>query len=149
MTPAEQDIAVRTIAGEARGEKPDAQRAVAHVILNRMRVANEWREKRGDLHPLFGAGDAVSACWTPAQFSCWGKNDPNRKVIMGLRVDDPTYHKCLAALLVAADRTWPDPTGAATHYFTTRAPAGAKTWPPVWAAEMKKTAVIGAHTFYR
>lgn len=55
----------KTIWAEARGEGPGAMRAVAQVIVNRLRSGRYGRSIR----------DVVTA---RSQFSCWSPGDPNR-----------------------------------------------------------------------
>lgn len=122
----------RTVWGEARGEGFRGQLAVAHVVLNRARRGGWW-------------GDSIiDVCFKPHQFSCWNKDDPNYRLIVGI---DPNNSKslreCLAAATMAVFGIAPDPTGGATHYF-------AKDWPtPAWAKGKAPTIVIGKHLFFK
>ena len=50
--------------GEAEAKDIDDAQAIAHVIVNRMRLPN-WPDS------------AAEVCLQPWQFSCWNKNDPN------------------------------------------------------------------------
>ena len=59
-----QEIAARTLYGEARAEPEEGQRAVARVLVNRMRDGR-WGK------------NLWSVCLWPFQFSCWLPRDPN------------------------------------------------------------------------
>lgn len=123
------DVAARTIYGEARGEGPAGMSAVAHVLLNRVKDGR-W------------GSTLALVCMAPWQFSCWDASDPNRKVLLGLADDDQTLGYCVAALN-AAEEGEADPTKGATHYYA------ASIVPPSWAATGTLTAKIGRHLFYK
>lgn len=129
MTFSEQ-IAVRTIWGEARGEPQDGQRAVAHVLVNRQK-SGRW-----------GKTLATVSLW-PLQFSCWNSSDPNRKQMAALSDDDPLLQR-FADFLQAAVLGGPDPTNGATHYY-----AASMTTPPAWIQGATQCAKIGNHYFYK
>jgi hypothetical protein len=59
------EIAARTVWQEARGEPEEGQRAVAHVIVNRLRDGR-WGKS------------LASVCLADRQFSGWNNSDPNR-----------------------------------------------------------------------
>ncbi len=120
------DIAVRTIAGEARGEPYIGQVAVGCVILNR------WR---------LGMGKSLfETCLQPYQFSCWNTKDPNRRYISQMRTSHKVYQTAMRALMEAIE----DPLrhGSITHYHNERIT-------PDWAKSMVMVIQIGAHKFYR
>lgn len=134
--------------GEARGEPYLGRVAVMWVIHNRAEEARRYIIRTGKpKHPLFGDGTELGACFARLQFSCWNKSDPNRVAII-----EATHGDKLAGFYAILDGIvgggLGDPTFGATHYHTIVAPGSAKVWPPEWAAEMHKTAVIGAHQFY-
>jgi spore germination cell wall hydrolase CwlJ-like protein len=120
----------RTIYGEARGEGPAGMRAVAAVIMNRVRAPGWW------------GGDIESVCRKKMQFSCWNENDFNRPIIEAADESDPVFATALRIARRAAASVLDDPTGGATHYHA----AGIS---PAWARGQKPTAVIGHHIFYR
>ena len=98
------DIAIRTILGEAIGESPQGQAAVAHILLNRARDPR-WPST---VHEV---------AMQPNQFSAWnaankGGNEHVRKHNPG---SDP-YQKAAAIYDGVLAGNIADPTGAATHY---------------------------------
>ncbi len=128
------DTLARTIWGEARGETVRGQEAVAAVVMNRVRRA----EERGG----YWWGDTVeTVCRKPWQFSCWNENDPNRIKILSVTGDDPVFAACLRIARRAVRRVLKDPTRGATHYH-------AKGLLPPWARDKRPCAEIGHHLFY-
>jgi spore germination cell wall hydrolase CwlJ-like protein len=128
MTPSERDLAIRTVYGEARGEPPVGQAAVASVIRNRT---------------LSGGSNVGSVITSPYQFSVWNKGDPNGDIARKLQPADPAYRK-IGAIVdgVMAGKT-PDPTNGASSYYN---PAEASpAWGPKLAQENDVT--IGNHRF--
>ncbi len=105
LTPYQRDIAIRTIIGEAAGESPVGQAAVAHVLMNRARD-ERW------------PSDIAEVALQPKQFSAWnsgaGGNNPGK-----WETDSKAYQNASAALDYALASE--DPTGGATHYYS---PAG-------------------------
>ena len=76
----------RTLAMEVRGEPPEAQSAVAHVLINRLKTG-KWG------HTL------AAVCLWRNQFSGWAyPSDPNFAYACGLRDDDPVLVKMLGVL---------------------------------------------------
>jgi spore germination cell wall hydrolase CwlJ-like protein len=114
---------------EAARESPDGQRAVAQVVLNRVR------------HPAFPASVCSvvfqgSTLPTGCQFTftCDGSM---------LRPPERSYWQRARAIAAAAlGGAVFQPVGMATHYH-------ANYVVPVWAPDLTKNAVIGAHIFYR
>ncbi len=99
------DIFARTLFGEAAAGHLYDARAIAHVILNRMKLPN-WPDT------------AREVCLQPWQFSCWNQNDPNRQRI--LNASGGWFDACHAIAADAlAGNLPPDPTGRATHYYAT------------------------------
>ena len=126
------DALIRTIAFEADGETEIGKVAVAHVILNRMRLGT-W----GD--------DIKEVVMHPWQFEPWMTR---RSEMENLAYDDRRY---LSAALIA-DRVLsgelPDPTAGATHFLNpvvVRKRRGGSL--PKWA-EGEDGRPIGRHTFY-
>jgi spore germination cell wall hydrolase CwlJ-like protein len=117
------------ISYEARSEPEAGQRAVAQVVLNRVR------------HPAFPA----SVCGVVFQgsqrstgcqfsFTCDGSMDRRREPTAWAR-----------ARLIAEDALAGSvfgPVGKATHYHTLAVH-------PYWAAYLRKSAIVGSHIFYR
>jgi N-acetylmuramoyl-L-alanine amidase len=125
-----EQIAVRTLYGEARGEPEEGQRAVAHVLLNRLKDGR-WGKSLAEV------------CLSRLQFSCWNASDTNRALMAALPDDDATLTK-LADVLDAARKGDKDPTKGATHYFAT-----SMIQPPKWAIGATFCGQIGRHKFYR
>lgn len=123
------DVAARTIYGEARGEGPAGMSAVAHVLLNRVKDGR-W------------GSTLALVCMAPWQFSCWNTSDPNRAVLLALADDDAALRMCAAAL-DAAQRGEIDRTQGATHYYAATIVA------PSWAGVSTFTVKIGRHLFYK
>ena len=122
-------VVAQTVFGEARNQSMEGQRAVAHVINNRLndrRWPNEFK----------------NVCHQPKQFSCWNKNDPNLLVISLVPFDDPVFRRCfwISAKVMAGDDT--DNTSGANHYHSPTISA------PIWAEDRFKTTRIGDHIFY-
>lgn len=124
-------VMARTMYGEARGEGEAGMVAVAHVIMNRAALPRWW-------------GDSIiSVAMKPYQFSAWNEDDPNRAIIENLLPGyDPVFDLAydLAGKVISGEIA--DPTGGATHYHTSSID-------PHWNDDMLKTALIGAHEFYR
>lgn len=124
------DVLARTLWGEARGEGAQGMRAVACVVMNRVKAPGWWGR------------DVQGVCRKPFQFSCWNSNDPNREKLLAVTEDDG--HFALARLIAeqAIRGEVADFTGGATHYFAKGATI------PFWARGMKPCAVIGRHLFF-
>lgn len=122
-------VGARTLYGECRGEPEEGQRAVAHVLWNRMRDGR-W-------------GKTIAAvCLARLQFSCWNPSDAQRPLMAVLQDDNPTLQK-LAAILAEAE-TGEDPTKGATHYFS-----DTMIQPPSWSVGATLCRKIGHHSFFR
>ena len=117
-------IWARTVVGEARGESPKGQLAVAFVPWNRAQLSGRT---------------VAQECLRPWQFSCWNKDDPNRAIILAMGA------QALAPFLAHIDAVLeqaPDPSQHATFYHV----FGLH---PPWSIGHPSCAVIGAHRFYR
>jgi len=123
------DCLTAAIYYEAARESPDGQRAVAQVVLNRVR------------HPAFPAsvcGVVYQGSTLPTgcqfTFTCDGSL---------LRAAERSYWQRARAIAAAAlNGAVFAPVGMATHYH-------ANYVVPVWAPNLVKNAAIGAHIFYR
>lgn len=122
-------IAARTLWAEARGEPEDGQRAVAHVIVNRLR-SNRW------------GPTLASVCVWDRQFSSWNNTDPNRTMLVSLSENDPAVVTFGRYVEEALSRVDPDPTQGALNYYAISIPE------PAWAAG-KSFTQIGNHRFVR
>ena len=130
------DTLARTLYGEARGEGVEGMEAVAYVIMNRVKLAD-------DNIVRWWGGNIKDVCLKPWQFSCWNENDPNLEKLKELNDNNRTF---LTALYVAADvmvkyKDSEDPTNGATHYHT-------KSISPAWSQGLIPCAYIGDHVFY-
>jgi N-acetylmuramoyl-L-alanine amidase len=129
MTDFSSEVAARTIYGEARGEGEAGMRAVAHVLVNRLKLG-KW------------GNNLALVCLAPYQFSSWNFTDPNRKLMLAL-ADNDTLLVAIRSYLADALAGDPDPTNGATFYFANSIPA------PAWAAGATQTVQIGHQLFYR
>ena len=136
------DALARTVWGEARGEPVEGRAAVAHVVLNRARKAQEFKAKNGRSHPLFGNGSIVGACIAAWQFSCWNLGDPNRVKMGRLTLGDGDFMQCVEIALKVIGGKKPDTVSGATHYYADSIA------PPKWAIGKIPVAVIGRHCFF-
>ena len=124
-----EEIAVRTLYGEARGEPEDGQCAVAHVLWNRVRDGR-WGKT------------LATVCLARMQFTCWNASDPNREQIASLADHDPILERLRSVLSGARSKT--DPTDGATHYFST-----SMVQPPKWSVDATFCGTFGRHRFYK
>ncbi|MBL6934012.1 MAG: cell wall hydrolase [Alphaproteobacteria bacterium] len=132
------DVLARTIYGEARGEGLRGMEAVACVVMNRVRHAQN-RRAIGARHWW---GDHVAAvCRKPFQFSCWNTNDPNRDKLFSVSAEDALFAICRRVARRAVASVLDDVTRGATHYH-------AKGVFPLWARGRAPSADIGNHLFY-
>lgn len=131
------NTAVRTIWQEARGEPVDGQRAVAHVIVNRL-ADGRWG------HTL------AEVCLSRDQFSAWGRShDPNFAASCRLADNDRSLEAF--GIMLAAAASEPDPTQGATHYYakTIAPPAWVKGDPSEGIPPAIFCGQFGHHLFYR
>ena len=128
------DILARTIYGEARGESISGQEAIASVILNRVAIA----KSRG----RYWWGNTIAGvCLAPWQFSCWNKNDPNRKIIE--RADDADIGFCICKRIAlrAVSGLLEERSSGASLYLN-------RSLRPKWSVGKIPCAEIGSHVFY-
>nr|WP_134600891.1 cell wall hydrolase [Pseudomonas aeruginosa] len=127
------DVLARTLWGEARGEGAAGMVAVGWTIRNRAAQPGWW-------------GRAIpTVCQKPYQFSCWNRDDPNFPYLSGAKqIPAAQYLQAREAALVVLAGKQPDPTGGATHYYST-----SMSKPPAWAALARRTVKIGRHIFFR
>ncbi len=125
----QEQIALRTMWQEARGEPADGKQAVAHVILNRLKDGR-WG------HTL------ASVCLWPHQFSGWSSaRDPNFQAACELADED----NALMGLANVFDKAKvvADITEGATHYFATYIDA------PAWVQGAIYCGQFGRQKFYK
>lgn len=127
--------AARTLVQECRGEPLDGQKAVAHVLWNRLDTGR-W------------GGDLAAVCLSRSQFSGWGPVDTsspqeveNFRYVCGLPDDAPEIMGMLAILLAACKE--PDPTNGACWYHAENIP------PPPWTVGAMFCGKHGTQLFYR
>lgn len=122
------EIAARTIWAESRGEPEEGQKAVAHVLINRLH-SGKW------------SSTLAGVCISRLQFSCWNQDDPNRLKMNELPSDDPLLTKFHYFLEQAM--TEPDPINGALYYYSISIPV------PVWVKNLTFVKQIGNHRFYK
>lgn len=121
------------IFGEARGESVDVKKAVANVVLNRLRAG--------------GFGKTLThVILAPNQFSCFNANDVNHtKMYRPLSYETSSvWEQCYFAGLTARLGVHADPTNGATFYHDSSINHPPKDWGTV-----EKTVQLGRLTFYR
>ena len=126
--------AVRTLWQEARGEPPEGQRAVAHVLVNRL-ASKRWGTTLGSV--------CVAYAW---QFSGWwatDKGDDENRLASTELPDDAPILVSLGAILQAAIDGETDPTGGATHYYAKNIA------PPKWTEGATFCGEFGNQFFYK
>jgi spore germination cell wall hydrolase CwlJ-like protein len=124
------DCLTAAIYYEARSEPEDGQRAVAQVVLNRVR------------HPafpstvcgvVFQGHERSTGC--QFSFTCDGSMTRGRR-------DSASWMRARRFAKEALDGYVFAPVGNATHYHTTAIR-------PYWAAYLRQSATVGSHIFYR
>jgi spore germination cell wall hydrolase CwlJ-like protein len=137
-----------TIYGEAANQRNPGKLAVGCVVVNRARA---WQKSIADV------------CLTPAQFSCWNSNDPNRAKLVEaapLLLDGGAAHgvwaECLSAADVALSRlsveNGSDPTRGSLYYMTAARYLQVLESPLTdsanWVLRCRPVVKIGAHVFF-
>jgi spore germination cell wall hydrolase CwlJ-like protein len=115
---------------EARSEAEGGQRAVAQVVLNRVRHPAYPNSVCGVVYQ--GPQRAGGGC--QFTFTCDGS--------LGLRPHGPSWARAIRIASEALSGSVYGPVGLATHYHTQQVV-------PFWAFKLVKSAVIGSHSFYR
>lgn len=128
------DTLARTLWGEGRGEGETGMRAIACVILNRVKIA----QKHGS---YWWGGNIIQVCQKPYQFSCWNRSDPNYKKLVAVDKSDLYFATALRVSQRAVIGSIKDITGGATHYH-------ADTVSPYWAKGHVPSFQTGRHVFY-
>lgn len=135
VSAADRDAAIRTIWGEARGEGPDGQAAVANVLLNRLQGGHYGKSLQ----------DVVMA---KNQFEPWN-NAATRAQLRSLSPQDPAYQKIAQIFDQVSSGQTPDITNGATHFVAPQAQAALGRKMPAWANPNTQTAEIGRHVFFK
>jgi spore germination cell wall hydrolase CwlJ-like protein len=115
---------------EARSESEDGQRAVAQVVLNRVRHPAYPSSVCGVVYQ--GPMRAGGGC--QFTFTCDGS--------LSFAPGGPAWLRARRIASLALSGSVFAPVGLATHYHTQQVV-------PVWAFRLVKSAVIGSHSFYR
>lgn len=138
LSAADRDAMIRTVYGEAAGEGPQGQAAVAHVILNRAQDSR-W-----------GKDGVQGVVYAPKQFSTWNPGDPAGKGASALNENDPQYKAVANIVDGAASGKIPDPTNGATNFYNPQGGYGAKAgYPAGWDQNLtnQNDVTIGNHRF--
>ena len=123
------DCLAKAIYYEARSESEDGQRAVAQVVLNRVRHSAFPNSICG---VVFQGAHLRTGC--QFTFTCDGS--------LNLTAYGPAWDRARRIAFEAVNGEVYAPVGTATHYHTTAIL-------PYWASSLTRLAVVGAHIFYR
>lgn len=123
------DCLTSAIYYEARSEPEDGQRAVAQVVLNRVRHSAFPSTVCG---VVFQGSERRTGC--QFSFTCDGS--------MARRPRPDVWERVRRIAVEALSGSVYAPVGNATHYHTTAIL-------PYWAPYLRKSAIVGAHIFYR
>ena len=130
VTP-EEDQAVRTVIGEAGGESPAGQQAVAATIKNRAKA---------------GGQSVTDVIFTPNAYEPWN-NPETRKKLEAIDPASEQYQRILTtAVRPIMSGEAADPTGGATHFVNPALQKQLGREMPSWATGSRTT--IGNHDFY-
>ena len=131
----EVDVLAKTIWGEARGQSIAVKDAIANVVLNRVKIAEQ--------HGRYWWGNSIIAvCQKAYQFHCWTRTSPIYKEIVFSQPNNKEYMTCVDIAVDAIDREILDNTHGATHYHRVSED-------PYWAKGEKPTAIIDGFKFYK
>lgn len=124
------DCLAQAVYYEARSESEDGQRAVAQVVLNRVRHPS-WP---GSVCGVVYQGPMRAGGGCQFTFTCDGS--------LEMRPIGPGWYRARRIAATALAGGTFAPVGHSTHYHTHQVF-------PHWAPRLSKTAVIGSHNFYR
>ena len=130
----ELEIFAKTLFGEARGEGLKGIEAIANVVMNRVKHAQQ-------IGSYWWGKTIEEVCLKPFQFSCWNKDDPNYELLMQNLAENKVYQVCERVAKRAITGFLTDNTKGATHYHTLSCN-------PIWARCAVPCAEIGNHLFY-
>lgn len=125
----DEDYAVRTVIGEAKGEGERGWKWVGGVIKNRATQSGK------------SIKDTVLA---PKQFEPWSSR---KAELQGYRTDSPVYQKVAKAIVPILRGQENDPTGGATHFYSPSGQAQLGRSAPEW--DNGKGIDVGNHRFFR
>lgn len=117
ITPADRDIAIRTMLGEEGA--PEAQAGVASVILNRAQSGK------------YGGNTLSGVALAPGQFEPWSTH---AKDLEAIQPNDPSYQKAGKIFDSVASGETPDFTNGATHFYAPAAQKALGRPAPQWAS---------------
>lgn len=117
ITPADRDIAIRTMLGEEGA--PEAQAGVASVILNRAQSGK------------YGGNTLSGVALAPGQFEPWSTR---AKDLEAIQPTDPSYQKAGKIFDSVASGETPDFTNGATHFYAPAAQKALGRPVPQWAS---------------
>lgn len=127
----EKNILAKTIYGEAKEQGLNVMEAIANVVMNRVKRAQNYDGN-------YWWGNTVkNVCLKPFQFPCWGQN----RVCATPSQDNPIFQMCERIAVRAVKGLLPDNTKGATHYHK-------KNIHPRWAYAAVPCAEIGDYLFY-
>jgi len=118
--------AAQNVYFESRGEPDLGQMAVTQVVLNRVE-SRKWPDS------------ICGVIWQDKQFS-WTHDGKSDTIRVGNKINRHAWMKSVFYSVMAMIED--DITNGATHYHSTSVE-------PYWINDMKQTAVIGNHIFYR
>lgn len=124
----DEDLAVRTIIGEAKGEGEKGWEGVADVIRNRASKSGK------------GFADVVLA---PNQFEPWSSR---RKELESYDLNSPEFQRVTQTVLPVLRGERKGPAGDATHFYGPKSQASLGRKPPSW--DNGKGIDIGNHRFF-
>ncbi len=123
-------VLARTIYGEARGENDETKKAVANVVINRVKNPKWW-------------GKTVKeVCLARKQFSCFNFSDPNFEKLIKVTIKDKTFQECFGIAYAAVKKLIPDNTNGATHYHN-------KDIDTIWDDNMEIALELNKLVFYK
>lgn len=124
----DEDLAIRTIIGEAKGEGEKGWEGVADVIRNRSKKSGK------------GFADVVLA---PNQFEPWSSR---RKELESYDLNSPEFQRVTQTVLPVLRGEKRGPAGDATHFYGPKSQAALGRKPPSW--DNGKGIDIGNHRFF-
>jgi hypothetical protein len=123
------DCLTQAVYHEARSETEDGQRAVAQVVLNRVRHSAFPNSVCG---VVFQGSQRSTGC--QFSFTCDGS--------LRRRIEPSAWDRARQVAEQALAGSVYEPVGVATHYHTT----AVRPW---WAASLTRAVTVGSHIFYR
>lgn len=124
------DVTIRTAYGEADGEGPVGQAAIAAVMLNRAAASGKT---------------LTEVAMEPSQFEPW-MTPATRKRLNALSPSGPAYQRVADAVLPILMGEAPDPTGGATDFYSPSAQRALGRPAPTW--DDGRGVDIGRHRFF-